>query len=95
MGKERRGYNEEKVILNVIISKANREVFERLKPRLLMDETYRNKWVAVVNGKLIGPSDDDSELSRVIDERYGNVSAYIERIVEKKEVLELPPRELE
>ena len=70
---------------------ANREVFERLKPRLLMDERYRNKWIAVVNGRLIGPSDDDSELSRAVDERHGNVSAYIERIVEKKEVLELPP----
>ena len=74
---------------------ANREMFERLKPRLLMDERYRNKWIAIVNGKLIGPSDDDSELSKAVDERYGNVLAYIERIVEKKEVLELPPRELE
>lgn len=74
---------------------ANREMFERLKPRLLMDDRYRNKWVAVVNGELIGPSDDDSELSRLVDERYGNVPAYIGKIVEKKEVIELPPRELE
>lgn len=84
--------------LEVLIAmrfEANREMFERLKPRLLMGDRYKNKWIVVVNGKLVGPSDDDSELSRVIDERYGNVLAYIERIVEKKEVLELPPRELE
>lgn len=71
------------------------ETFKRLKPKLLMDDRYRGRWVAIVNGKLIGPSDDDSELSRIIDEQYGNVPAYIGRIVKEETVLELPPRELE
>jgi hypothetical protein len=66
------------------------EMFRNLKPKLLMDEKHRGKWVAVVNGKLLGPSDDDSELSGMIDEKYGNVVAYIGRIVEEKEILSYP-----
>jgi hypothetical protein len=71
------------------------ETFRILKPKLLTDPKYRGKWIGVVNGELIGPSDDDSELSKIIDVKYGNVVAYIGRIVEEKEMLELPPRELE
>jgi len=71
------------------------EIFRTLKPKLLMDPMYRGKWIAIVNGELIGPSDDDSELSKMINEKYGNVVAYIGRITEEKEILELPLRELE
>jgi hypothetical protein len=71
------------------------ETFRALKLKLLMDPTYRGRWIAVVNGELIGPSDDDSELSRIIDEKYGNAVAYIGRVAEGREILELPPRELE
>ena len=71
------------------------EKFKSLKTMLLADEKYRNKWVAIVNDELIGPSDDDSQLSKIIDERYGNVPAYIGKIVEKEEPLELPSPELE
>jgi hypothetical protein len=69
--------------------------FEELRPKLLKDERYRGKWVAIINNKLIGPADNDSELSKIIDEKYGNVPAFIERVVKEKRVLELPPRELE
>jgi len=31
---------------------------------------------------------------RLVDERYGNVTAYMGRVVKREEVVELPPREL-
>lgn len=75
--------------------KRERDVFMEMKKELLGNDEYKGKWVAIVKGKLLGPSDDDSELSRMVDEKYGNVPAYIGKIIEKKEILELPPRELE
>jgi hypothetical protein len=39
----------------------------------------------VVNEELIGPSDNDSELSRTIDEKCGNAVAYIGRVAEERD----------
>lgn len=71
-----------------------KEAFYRLKPKLLADERYRGKFIAIVNQKIEAVGDNDSELSKIIDEKYGNIPAFIGKIVDKEEVIELPSPEL-
>jgi len=71
------------------------ELFDRLKPRLLMEERYRGKWVVIYKGEIRAVDDDDRKLAMFIYGKYGNVPAYIGKVVEEEEVFELPSPELE
>ena len=70
------------------------ESFVRLKRKLLADVRYRGKFVAFVNQKIVAVGTDDRELSRIIDEEFGNVTAFIGKVEAKEEVIEVPSPEL-
>ena len=70
------------------------DVFNRLKRELLKNEEYRGKFLAIYNGEIVGVDEDDSKLSRLIDKKYGNVSAYIGKVAEEEEIIELSSPEL-
>lgn len=62
------------------------EKFNVIKKELLKDEKYRGKFVAIYRGELIGPEDSEEELNRIINEKYGNVPAYIAKVTEEEAV---------
>jgi len=70
------------------------EYFRKRKMELLADERYRGKFVAIVHQKIVAVGNDPRELSRVIDEKYGNVPAYIGKVTDKEEIVEIPLSEL-
>ena len=61
-----------------------RAAFVRLKDQLL--RTHRGKFVAILNGEVVGVDEDDRTLTRRVYAEYGYVPVYIDRVVEKPPV---------
>lgn len=55
--------------------------FERLKPALL--KTHRGQFVAIYQGQLVAEGDDELELTRRVDQQFGEVACYIEFVTEE------------
>ncbi|MFB0560357.1 MAG: DUF5678 domain-containing protein [Candidatus Lokiarchaeia archaeon] len=56
----------------------------------MKDEKYRDKWVAILNGKLIDFDEDGSALAKRVYEKYGYETILIEGVVEKEKPLRFP-----
>jgi len=76
------------------------EIFEReknsfvkLKEILLSDPAYLNKYVAVVDGKVVDSDYDDSVLAERVYEGFGYIPLFIGKITRQKRVVELPSPE--
>jgi hypothetical protein len=61
-------------------SLAEAAAFEGLKPELL--KTHRGQFVAIYQGQVAGAGDDELELLKQMDQRFGNVPYYIELVAE-------------
>ena len=80
------------IIRNLPIVRLEREyeAFHKMKERLVKDEKYRDKWVAIFYGKLIDFDEDGSALAKRVYEKYGYETILIERVVEKEKPLRFP-----
>lgn len=72
----------------------NYEAFLRMKRGLLKDERYRGKFVAIYRGKVIGSGEDLSRLAKKVYSKYGPSPIYMDKVVEKEEIIEVPSPEL-
>ncbi len=70
------------------------EKFNEIKIELLKNGKYRGKFVAIYRGELIGPEESEEKLNMVINEKYGNVPAYISKVAEEEEIAEFSSPEL-
>jgi hypothetical protein len=68
--------------------------FNEIKMELLRDKKYRGRFIAIYKGELIGPEDSEEKLNMIINEKYGNVPAYISKVVEEEELVEFSSPEL-
>ncbi len=66
------------------------EALLKMKEKLMKDEKYRGKWVAIFGGKLIDFDEDDSALAKRVYEKYGYETILIDRVVEKEKPLRFP-----
>lgn len=66
------------------------KAFLGIKEKLLEDERYRGKWVAILHGELIDYDEDGSVLAKRVYEKHGYRPILIERIIEKERPLRFP-----
>lgn len=62
--------------------------FERLLPELL--ETYRGRVVAIHDGQVVEVGDTKAEVSEQVHRRLGDVTVYIQRVLEQPRVYRFP-----
>lgn len=70
-----------------------KQAFMNMKESLVQDEEYIGKFVAIYQGKIVGVSEDRSELAGKVYEEHGYVPLFIDKIEEKKRVKEIPSPE--
>ena len=69
--------------------------FERLRRKSLSDERFKGKFIAVLDGKLVGCDEDDSKLAKRIYDTYGYRPIYIDKVTETRRTIEFPSPELD
>ena len=70
------------------------ETFLRMKQDLLKDEKYRGKFVAIYKGKVIGCDENLPRLAKKVYSKYGPSPIYMDEVVEKEKIIELPSPEV-
>ena len=66
------------------------KAFLEMREKLLEDERYEGKWVAILDGELIDCDEDGSVLAKRVYEKHGYRPILIERIIEKERPLRFP-----
>lgn len=83
------------LIFNKLKFNMEKEVFLKLKPRLLKNKKYVNTYVAIHNGEIVGFNDNKIELMKMIYNEIGYVPLYIDKITKEKTVYRLSsPKEI-
>jgi hypothetical protein len=67
--------------------------FAKLKETLLRDPNYLNRYVAIVDGKVVDSDYDDSILTERLYKKFGYIPLFIGKITPKRRVVELPSPE--
>jgi hypothetical protein len=80
--------------LEVDSFEAERNAFLGMRHMLLSDPAYRGKYVAILDGSVVDIDDDKVRLAKRVYEKHGYVSAYIDKVQEKRQVFELPSPEI-
>lgn len=69
----------------------NYSYFEKRKPELLQDERYKEKFIAILNQKIVDSDVDENNLiNRVWDDyfdeykQYGDIPFYIDQVTDKE-----------
>jgi len=70
-----------------------RDTFFKIRNDLLKDNKYAGKYVAILNGKVVGSDENKSSLAKRVYEKHGYVPIYMEKLSKKKRVRELPSPE--
>jgi len=73
--------------------KKEQQAFLRLKHSLLGQETYINKFVAVLGGEVVDLDNDIRNLAKRVYSKYGYVPIYIDKVQKERTVEELPSPE--
>ena len=72
---------------------ANKNSFVKLKETLLQDKNFADKFVAIINGKMVDFNSDRSALVERVYAKYGYVPLFIGRVSKEKKYRELPSPE--
>jgi hypothetical protein len=56
------------------------EAFEKLKPKLLKQQEYCGRVVAIHQGQVVAVGDDDMEVLGLVWDQFGEVPCYIEKV---------------
>ena len=68
-----------------------KRAFQRIRPELLSHETYRNKFVAITDGKVVDVDSDRSLLVERVYSRCGYIPFYVGQVTEAKKMLRRLP----
>ncbi len=83
------------LIFNELKFNIEKTSFIKLKPSLLKNKKYINKYVAIHNGKIIGCGDDKIELLKYVYNIIGYKPIYIDKVTKEKTVYKFPsPKEI-
>ncbi len=72
---------------------AGREAYLKIKTKLLADQEYAGRFVAILKGRVVDKDSDERELVRRVYAKYGYVVVYIDKVQREKRVLEVPSPE--
>jgi len=77
-------------IPDVRSSESNKAAFQKMKAKLMADDRFRGKYVAVVNQGVVDSDESEVRLVKRITRDYRGEAAYIGRVTEKEEILLIP-----
>ncbi|MCD6443587.1 hypothetical protein J7L70_01115 [Candidatus Bathyarchaeota archaeon] len=87
---ERRGLPDDPWQLECILRlEEERGAFLKAKSRLLRDDQYRGKYVAVFKGKVVDCDEDKARLARRVYKKYGYIPIYIDRVIPEEDQVNL------
>jgi len=71
-----------------------RGAFLQMRQMLLAEKSYRDKYVAVLNGSVVDYDEDEVKLLKRVYDRFGYVPVYVERLGEKRRIAEISTPEI-
>lgn len=91
----RRGFTGDPQQLKYLLRvEEERDAFLRVRDELVKDPRYKGKYVAILQGAVVGCDEDRGRLVRSVYERYGYVPMYLDRVAPGERRLEVPSPEL-
>ncbi len=67
---------------------AEKAAFQRMLPELL--KTHREKFVAVYQGQLVDSDENEGELEKRMEQKYGDATVYVDEVLEHPRVYCFP-----
>lgn len=67
--------------------------FERLKRKCLRNEQIRGKFIAVLDGRIVGIDENDRKLAKRVYDSHGYRPIYIGKVTETRRIVEIPSPE--
>jgi len=92
---ERRGFTEDPQQLKYILQvEEEREAYLKIREKLIREPGYKGKYVAFLQGALVGSDENKGKLAEKVYEKYGYVPIYIDRVAAEERRVEVPSPEL-
>jgi hypothetical protein len=93
---EQRGFSGDPQQLEYVLRiEEEREAFLKIRERLLRDQLYNGKYVAIFQGAVVGCDEDKGRLAETVYGKYGYVPIYIEKVAPGEREVEIPSPELD
>jgi hypothetical protein len=71
-----------------------REAFLKIRDKLIQDPNYNGKYVAILQGAIVGCDEEKEKLAENVYTKYGYVPIYIDKVAPSEKRLEIPSPEL-
>jgi hypothetical protein len=71
-----------------------REAFLKIRDKLMQDPNYNGKYVAILQGAIVGCDAEKEKLAENVYTKYGYVPIYIDKVAPSEKRLEIPSPEL-
>ena len=71
-----------------------REAYLKIRDKLIKDQKYNGKYVAIFQGVIIGCDEDKGRLAETVYKKYGYVPIYIDKVASTERHMEIPSPEL-
>jgi hypothetical protein len=71
-----------------------REAFLKIRDKLMQDPNYNGKYVAILQGAIVGCDEEKEKLAENVYTKYGYVPIYIDKVAPSEKRLEIPSPEL-
>jgi len=92
---ERKGFTEDMQQLKYILQiEEEHEAFLKIRDELIADPSYKGKYVAVLQGAIVGCDEEKGRLAKNVYEKYGYIPIYIDKVVTDRRLVEVPSPEL-
>jgi len=67
-----------------------RETFLKIRDKLMQDPNYNGKYVAILQGAIVGCDEEKEKLAESVYTKYGYVPIYIDKVAPSEKRLEIP-----
>ncbi|MCQ5363342.1 MAG: hypothetical protein NO482_08095 [Candidatus Methanomethylicia archaeon] len=71
-----------------------REAFLKIRDKLVQDPNYNGKYVAILQGAIVGCDEEKGRLAENVYRKYGYIPIYIDRVAPDERRLEIPSPEM-
>jgi hypothetical protein len=72
--------------------KKEKRSFLNMKKDLVENKTYNNKFIAILNGKIVDFDVDNRKLAKRVYEKYGYIPIYIDKVEKETKTFEISTR---
>ena len=92
---EQRGWSfDRRQLEHVLRIEEEREAFLKIRDKLMQDPNYNGKYIAILQGAIVGCDEEKGRLAETVYRKYGYVPIYIDKVASDERHLEIPSPEL-